>query len=346
MRSERHGLWFLRAKGLDDFCPKHAGRPHLGHFHKVVLANRPEEGQTLGKGIHRQAGIDTRADVFQAIGQRITQFDIGRCSGLLHMVAGNGNAVELGHVFRRVLEDIADDAHGHFRRIDIGVAHHKFLQDIVLNRAGQDFLIHALFDTGLDEEGENRQYGAVHGHGYGHLVKGNPREQDVHIEHGADRHTGLTYVTDYAGIIRIIAAMRRQVKGDGKPLLPGSQIAAVERIGFLRRGEPRILAYRPRTEHIHGRIWPTQAWRNTAGKVQMVHMVIFIMVVEWLYGNMFHGTAGKVIKLSPGLRRKEFFPLFGICSRRFPQAHLGKVRILVAHYAIIPFFCCRSCRIL
>ena len=126
MRSERHGFGVFGAKGLDDFCPKHAGRPHLGHFHKVVLANRPEERQTLGKGIDRQAGLDTRADVFETIGQRIAQFDIGRRPGLLHMVAGNRNAVEFRHVFRRVLEDIPDNAHGHFRRVNIGVTHHKF----------------------------------------------------------------------------------------------------------------------------------------------------------------------------------------------------------------------------
>ena len=41
--------------------------------------------------------------------------------------------VVLGHMLRRVTEDVADYAHGWRRWVDEGVAHHKLLQDVVLD---------------------------------------------------------------------------------------------------------------------------------------------------------------------------------------------------------------------
>ena len=69
------------------------------------------------------------------------------------MVAGNGNGIELRHVLGGVFEDITDDTHGHGRRIDVGVADHEFLQDIVLDSALEDFPVYPLLNAGTDEEG-------------------------------------------------------------------------------------------------------------------------------------------------------------------------------------------------
>ena len=343
--AERHGLGILCPEGLDDLGPKHTGSPHLGHFHEVVLADGPEEGQALGKGIHGQASLDACADVLQAICQSISQLDIRRCPCLLHMVAGNGDAVEFRHVLGGVLEDIADDAHGHFRRVDVGVAHHEFLQDIVLDGAGHDFLVHPLLYAGLDEESQDGQHCPVHGHGHGHLVQGYAGEQDVHIQHGAHGHPRLAHITYHTGIIRIVAAMGGQVKGDGKALLACCQIPAVEGIGLLCRGEACVLAHSPGTENIHSGVRPPQAGRNAAGKVQMVHMVILVMAIEGLYRHMLHGAAGEGLKLCPGLGFKELLPVPCRPLGSTFKAYLSEIRIVVSHYAIIPFFFCRSCRI-
>ena len=42
----------------------------------------------------------------------------------------------------------------------------------------------------------------------------NAGEEDFGVENRVDRHTGLTYVTDDARVVRVIAAVGRQVKGD------------------------------------------------------------------------------------------------------------------------------------
>ena len=49
------------------------------------------------------------------------------------MVAADADRVELGHVLAGIPEDIGDDPHAWFWWINIGVANHEFLKDIILN---------------------------------------------------------------------------------------------------------------------------------------------------------------------------------------------------------------------
>lgn len=56
-------------------------------------------------------------------------------SYLLDMVSRDGDRVELGHVLTGIAENILDDANRRSGWIDVGVADHIFLQNIVLNSA-------------------------------------------------------------------------------------------------------------------------------------------------------------------------------------------------------------------
>ena len=47
------------------------------------------------------------SDILQSVGKGVSQFQICRCSGLVHVVARNGNGIELRHLFRAVFEDNA-----------------------------------------------------------------------------------------------------------------------------------------------------------------------------------------------------------------------------------------------
>jgi hypothetical protein len=49
------------------------------------------------------------ADVFQPVGQRVAQFQIGGRAGFLHVIAGNRDAVELRHLLGGVGENVADN---------------------------------------------------------------------------------------------------------------------------------------------------------------------------------------------------------------------------------------------
>lgn len=341
VRTQRHRLVVLRVERLDDLRPEDARRTHLCNLHEVVLADRPEERETLCEVVDGKPCLDARADVLEAVGQRVAELDVRRCPGLLHMVAGDGDAVELRHILRRVLEDVADDAHGHIRRVDVGVADHELFQNIILNCARHDLLVNALLLARDDEESENRQNRTVHRHRDGHLIKRNAREQDVHIQHGADRNARLADVADNARIVRIIAAMGREVKRDRETFLTGREVAAIERIGLFCRRETCVLAHRPRTEDVHRGVRPAQAGRNSTREIEVVHVRIFINVVIRLDGNALHGLMRERLEGPPGRSLKEGTPLFGVCGRAFAEAHPGEIRVgKSCHYAIIPFFFC------
>ena len=77
------------------------------------------------------------------------------------------------------------------------------------NYRTEDARRHILDFAGYDEEGKDRQYCAVHGHGYGHLIQRNTTEEDVHIKHGANRYACFTNVANYTRVICIIATVGR-----------------------------------------------------------------------------------------------------------------------------------------
>ena len=132
-----------------------------------------------------------------------------------------------------------------FGRIDIGVADHELLEDVVLDGPGELLLLHALLFGGDDVAGEDRQHGAVHRHRDGDLVERDAVEEDLHVLDRVDRHAGLADVADDAGIVRVVAAVRGQVEGDRDALAAGGERLAVEGVGGFGGGETGVLADRP-----------------------------------------------------------------------------------------------------
>ncbi len=179
--TQSHRLGILRIKLLNNFGPKHTGCPHFGDFHKMVHANGPKERKAGSEAVDVHSGIYSGSEVFQSVGQGVGQFNIGSGTCFLHMIAGNRNGIEFGHVLGGVLKDVGNYFHREFRRIDVGVANHKFLEDIVLDGAGHLFQFGSLFQPGVDVKSHNGQNGTVHGHGNRHFIQRNPVEKYFHI---------------------------------------------------------------------------------------------------------------------------------------------------------------------
>ena len=179
--AECERLGVLGVELLDNLCPEHACGAHLGNFHEEVHADCPEERQTRSKCVDVHTGVNTGAEVFETVGESVSQLDVTGGAGFLHVVAGDGNRVEFGHVLRGVLEDVGDDAHREFRGIDICVAHHEFLEDVVLDGTGHFLKLGSLFEASVDVEGEHGKNGAVHGHRNRHFVQGDAIEQYLHV---------------------------------------------------------------------------------------------------------------------------------------------------------------------
>ena len=102
-----------------------------------------------------------------------------------------------------------------------------------------------------DEIGEDRDHGAVHGHGDGDFIKRDTVEEDFHILNAVDRHASFADITDNAGVIGVVATVGGEVEGDGNALLTSRKRLAVEGVRLFGGGEPGILTDGPGAARIH-----------------------------------------------------------------------------------------------
>ena len=242
------------------------------------------------EGVDVDARGDAGAEVFPAVGEGVGHFEVGGGAGFLHVIAGDRDRVELRHVLRGELEDVGDDPHRGRGRIDIGVPHHVFLEDVVLDRAGELVERGALFERGDDVEGEHGKHRAVHGHGDGDLVERDAVEEDLHVEDRVDGDAGLADIADDALVVRVVAAVGGEVEGDGEALLAGGEVAAVEGVGFLGGGESGVLADGPWLEAIHRGVGAAEEGGDAGLIVQVFHALEVVLGVERLDRDFLHGV--------------------------------------------------------
>ena len=190
-------------------------------------------------------------------------------------------------MLRRVGDDVGDDPHRRARRVDVGVADHELLEDVVLDGPGERLLRHALFLRRDDVERHHRQHGAVHGHRHAGLVERDAVEQRPHVVDGIDRHAGHADIAGDARMVGIVAAVGRQIEGDRQALLPAGEVAPVEGVRILRRREAGILADRPRPLDIHGRVGAAHERREARPGREEIEAGAVAFVVARLDGDPF-----------------------------------------------------------
>ena len=211
-----------------------------------------------------------RLDVLDAVGQRVGQLQIRCRTGLLDVIAGDRDRVELRHPRAGVAEDVGDDPHRRLGRVDVGVADHELFEDVVLDGPGELLRRHALFLGGHHIQREDRQHRTVHRHRDGDRGQVDTVEQLPHIEDGIDCHTGHSDVAGDAGVVGVVAAVGGEVERHRQALLPGRQVAPIERVGFGGRGEAGVLPDGPRLVDVHRRIRPAQVRRLTGEGVERI----------------------------------------------------------------------------
>ena len=249
--TQRKGLVVRRRELPDQLGPQEARSAHLGHLGEEVHADGPEERQAGGEGVDGQPGVEAGPDVLDPVGEGIAQLEVGRGSGLLHVVPGDRDGVEPGHLRGRVGEDVRDDPHRRGGRVDVGVADHELLEHVVLDRARELGRGDALLLGGQDVEGHDGEDGPVHGHRHRHLVEGDTVEELAHVVDGVDGHARHAHVARHPRVVAVVAPVGSQIEGHRQSLLAGCQVAPVEGVGLLRRGEPGVLADGPRLVHVH-----------------------------------------------------------------------------------------------
>src|SRR5260370_34501569 len=88
-------------------------------------------------------------------------------------------------------------------------------------------------------------------------------------------------------MVGIVAAVGRKIERDREALLPGGEVAAVERVGILRRGEPGILPDGPGLVDIHGGVGAAQIRRDARPGLEEIDAVEVAFAKARLYENAF-----------------------------------------------------------
>ena len=137
MGAQHAAFGIIRSKGIDDFCPQQSRGAHLGNFHIEVHADAPEKTQAGCKIIDLEACSNRGLDVFLAIGEGVGELQCRIRPGFLYVVARDRDGVELGQIRRTVGDNVPNNTHAGGRWVNVGVAHHEFFEDVILDRAGE-----------------------------------------------------------------------------------------------------------------------------------------------------------------------------------------------------------------
>ena len=135
MRAQREARRVLRRELPHQPRPQQPRGAQLRDLHEEIHADPEEERQPRREIVDREAARQRRAHVFEPVGEGEGELLHRGRAGFLHVIAGDRDRVELRHVPGGVLDDVGDDPHRRPGRVDIGVADHELLEDVVLDRA-------------------------------------------------------------------------------------------------------------------------------------------------------------------------------------------------------------------
>ena len=224
------------------------------------------------------------------------------------MVSAHADAIELGHIRRAIAEDIADDSHGTFGRINISITNHEFFEDVILNGAAQLLGRYSLLLRCDNIERHDREHRAVHGHRYRHLTERNLVEQNLHVEDRVNRHACLAHIPGYALVIGVVSSVRGKIERDRKALLSCGQVPAVKRVGLFGGGEARVLPNGPGSRDIHRAVRSARIGRNSCGILKMFESLEVLARIETLHRDVL-GREPCTILLCLALSRSRAFHL-------------------------------------
>ena len=127
------------------------------------------------------------------------------------------------------------------------------------------------------------------------------------------------------GWSEVIAAMGGEIESDRKPFLAGSEVAPVEGVRILGRGEAGILPDRPRLRHIHRGIRSARIGRDAGKRFEKIEARAVVGAITGLHRNAFGRVPGRAFgrERRPALRQNRLWQSPGcgssVCYRRVPR---------------------------
>src|SRR5262245_30896390 len=94
-------------------------------------------------------------------------------------------------------------------------------------------------------------------------------------------------------MVAVVAAVRGEIERDREPLLSGGEVAAVEGVGILGRGEAGILPDGPGLRDVHGGVGPAQIGRDAGEGVEEVEPLHILRAIDRLHRDALGREPGR-----------------------------------------------------
>ena len=262
VKAHQPGALVLRAEAFFHHpIPNLAGRAVFGDLLEEIIVRVEEEAEARTELVHIEAAPARPLDVLDAVIQSERQFLQRGRAGLANVVSADGNRVEAGREFRAELESVDHQPHRRRRRIDVFLLRDVFLENVVLNRAGNLFPVRALLLRDHQIHRPQHRRGRVDGHRDRGFFQIDAAEKNFHVFERIDGHAALADFAFAGRMIGVIAHQRGQVECDGKAAAAVLEQIFVALVGFLGRGESGELPHGVELAAISGGVNAAREWR-------------------------------------------------------------------------------------
>ena len=146
-----------------------------------MVVDIKKERQLRTKFVHVQPHLERRLDVRDAIRQGEGHLLHRRRARFADVIATDADGIPARHLLSSIGEDVGDQAHRRFGRVDVGPARNVLFEQVVLNSAVDFIPAHTLFFGHRQVQREQDCGGRVDRHRRADLVERNAVEQDFHV---------------------------------------------------------------------------------------------------------------------------------------------------------------------
>ena len=202
-----------------------------------------EEAEARAELVDIEAAAARPLHVLDAVVNGEGQFLQRGGAGFADVVAADGDGVEARRELGAELEGVDHQAHGGRGRIDVFLLRDVFLEDVVLDGAGDLLPVGFLLFGDHQVHGPQHGGGRIDGHGGGDVLQVDAVEEDLHVLERVDGDAALADLALAHEVVGVVAHQGGQIEGDGQPGAAVGEQVLVALVGFLRRSEAGELAH-------------------------------------------------------------------------------------------------------
>ena len=180
--------------------------------------------------------------VLDAVAQREGQFLNRGRAGFADVIAADRDRIEARRVLGAELDRVGDQAHRRLGRIDVFLLRDVFLEDVVLQRAGDLAPVRALLFGDREIHGPDRRGRRIDGHRNGDVGERNLVEESFHVRERTDGDAAFADFAFGQRMVGVVAHQRGKIEGDGEAGLALREQVAIA--ALVSSAEPKPANWR------------------------------------------------------------------------------------------------------